>query len=218
MMIYDISVPLHNEMPVWPSDPPVRLEQQSHRAKDDSHTIRVTSIQCGNHTGTHLDAPSHMVGDSAGTLSDIPLEQLVGLARVIDLPGVRSIGPADLEGQTWEGVDRVLFRTENSTHWDDTSFYEQFVYLEPEGAEFLVDRGVRLVGIDYLSIDRYGSVAHPSHFVLLKKSVVILEGLNLLDVPAGDYQLVALPMKLSRADGAPVRAILMNAVPETGTG
>ncbi len=151
-----------------------------------------------------------MIGPEAGTLNDIPLEQLVGPARVIDLPGVASIGESELKPQDWEGVERVLFRTDNSSHWKDTGFWEKFVYLEPQGAQFLVDRGIRLVGIDYLSIDAYGSTDHASHFVLLTKSVVILEGLNLLDVPPGDYELVALPIKMDRADGALVRAILRN--------
>ena len=210
MPIYDISVPIHNDMHVWPSDPGIRLEVNRNLGRDESHTIQVTTIHCGSHTGTHLDTPVHMIGPDAGTLNDIPLEQLVGPARVVNLPGVASIGESELKTQDWEGVDRVLFRTDNSSHWKDAGFWEQFVYLEPQGAQFLVDRGIRLVGIDYLSIDAYGSANHSSHFVLLTKSVVILEGLNLLDVPPGDYELVALPIKLAGADGAPVRAILRN--------
>jgi arylformamidase len=210
MAIYDISVPIHNNMHVWPSDPRIRLEESRHLARDESHTIQVTTIHCGSHTGTHLDTPIHMIGSDAGTLDDIPLEQLVGPARVVDLPGVAAIGESELKSQDWEGVERVLFRTDNSFHWRDTGFWKQFVYLEPQGARFLVEKGIRLVGIDYLSIDRYGSEDHASHFVLLKKSIVILEGLNLLDVGPGDYELVALPIKLDGADGAPVRAILRN--------
>jgi arylformamidase len=208
-MIYDISVPIRNSMHVWPSDPPVQLESHSHLARDESHTILVTSINCGSHTGTHLDAPSHMV-EGGKTLSDVPLEQLVGPARVVEVGGVRSIRKEDLDELSWEGVERVLFKTDNSSHWQDDRFYEEFVYLEPEAAQVLADQGVRLVGIDYLSIDRYRSESHPTHFVLLAKSIVILEGLNLEGVPAGDYQLVALPIKLQQGDGAPVRAILMN--------
>ncbi len=151
-----------------------------------------------------------MVGRDAPTLSDIPLDQLVGPARVIDLPGVAAIGVSELESLDWEGVERVLFRTDNSSHWNDPGFWEHFVYLEPRAARFLVKQGVRLVGIDYLSIDPFRSEDHPTHFVLLTESVVILEGLNLLDVEPGDYELVALPIKLSHADGAPVRAILRN--------
>ena len=104
----------------------------------------------------------------------------------------------------------MIFRTENSSHWSDPTFNEDFVYLEPDAARFVADLGLRLVGIDYLSIDGYRSTEHPSHFVLLRKSIVILEGLDLANVPAGDYQLVALPLKLDGADGAPVRAVLIN--------
>ena len=208
-MIYDISVPIHNSMHVWPSDPGVELVANSHVARDGSHTIMVTSINCGSHTGTHLDAPCHMIA-GAGTLSDIPLEQLVGTVRVVEVPGVRSIAVDNLEGLGWEDVERVIFKTDNSAHWKDDGFYEDFVYLEPEAARFLVRRGIRLVGIDYLSIDRYRSDDHPTHMVLLKESIVILEGLDLDGVPARDYQLVALPIKLDRADGALVRAILTN--------
>lgn len=208
-MIYDITVPIRNDMPVWPSDPQVQLNPQVHQARDGSHSIRVTSIQCGNHTGTHMDAPSHMMASGA-TLNDIPLERFVGPAQVIDLPGVSLIGRSDLEPHLDPGVERVLLKTDNSEHWSDDGFYEEFASLTTDGAEFLVERGILLVGIDYLSIERYGSVDHATHFVLLERSVVILEGLTLKDVPAGSYQLVALPMKLDQADGAPVRAILMS--------
>jgi arylformamidase len=208
-LIYDISVPIHNDMHVWPSDPKVKLEEKVHEAKDGSHSIRVTSIHCGNHTGTHLDAPSHMMSTGT-TLNDIPLERFVGPAQVVDLCGVSLIGRGEVEPHLEDGVERVLFKTDNSTHWDDDGFYEGFASLTPDGARFLVERGVQLVGIDYLSIERYKSVDHATHMVLLEQSVVILEGLNLRDVSAGHYQLFALPMKLDRADGAPVRAILMS--------
>jgi arylformamidase len=208
MVIYDISVSIHNDMHVWPSDPKVRLEQQRHQSRDGSHAIRVTSIQCGNHTGTHLDAPSHML-DGGTTLSDIPLDRLVGPSQVVDIPGVATVGRTNLENRIRDGLERVLLKTDNSRHWSDSDFYEDFTGLTPDGAEYLVELGVRLVGIDYLSIERYGSLDHATHFVLLRESVVILEGLNLEDVPAGEYQLVALPLKLDRADGAPLRAILL---------
>jgi arylformamidase len=207
-MIYDVTVPITNAMPVWPGDPPVQLSAKSILSRDNTHTIRLTGIEMGSHTGTHVDAPFHMI-DGGKRLSDLPLEALTGKATVFDVPGVRSLGRSGLERLNWSGVpERVLFKTENSQHWQDGQFYEEFVYLEPEGAEFLVERGVRLVGIDYLSIDKFKSEAHPSHFVLLKKDIVILEGLNLDGVPAGEYTLVALPLNLQDADGAPARVIL----------
>ena len=208
-MIYDVSVPITNTMPVWPGDPPVQLLPKSHQSRDKTHTVRLTAITMGSHTGTHMDAPFHMI-DGGKTLEQFPLEAVVGRARVVEITGVRSIGRAQLERLNWDGVERVLFKTDNSGHWNDGKFYEDFVYLEPEGAEFLVQRGVKLVGIDYWSIDKFKSESHPSHFVLLGKDIVILEGLNLSGPAAGEYMLCALPLNLQDADGAPARVILMD--------
>ena len=206
-MIYDVTVSITNTMPVWPGDPAVQVSAKSHLSRDKTHTVRLTAIEMGSHTGTHIDAPFHMI-DGGKRLHEFPLDTLTGKATVFEIPGVRSLGRADLQRLNWSGVERVLFKTENSRHWQDGKFYEEFVYLDPEGAEFLVGRGVRLVGIDYLSIDEYKSESHPSHFVLLKKNIVILEGLNLNAVPPGEYGLVALPLNLQDADGAPTRVIL----------
>jgi arylformamidase len=162
----------------------------------------------GSHTGTHIDAPYHMI-EGGKRLDEFSLDVLAGKATVFEIPHVRSIGRFELEPLRWDSVERVLFKTENSKHWQDEGFYEDFVYLEPEGAEYLTGRGVRLVGIDYLSIDRFGSGDHPSHFVLLSRDILILEGLNLNFVPPGEYTLFALPLNLREADGAPARVILM---------
>ena len=208
-MIYDVTVPITNTMPVWPGDPAVHLLPKSHLSRDKSHTVQLTAIEMGSHTGTHLDAPYHFV-EGGRRLHEIPLEQLTGRAAVINLPGVRSIGRKDLEDLKWDGIERVLFKTENSKHWQDGKFYEDFVYLEPDAAEFLAGRGVRLVGIDYLSIDKFKSEKHPTHFALLTKNIVILEGLDLSKVSPGEYTLFALPLNLQDADGAPTRVILTN--------
>jgi arylformamidase len=208
-MIYDVTVPITNSMPVWPGDPAVQLTSKSHESRDKTHTVCVTNINMGSHTGTHIDAPFHMVDDGK-KLEEISLEVFTGKASVFEILGVRSIGPAELAPFDLKGVERVLFKTDNSEHWNDGKFYEEFVYLEPEGAEILVQQGVRLVGIDYLSIDKFRSPSHPSHFVLLKKDIPIIEGLNLNAVPAGQYTLVGLPLNLQCADGAPARVILMD--------
>jgi len=208
-MIYDVTVPITNTMPVWPGDPAVRLTAKEHVSRDKTHTVRLTAIEFGSHTGTHIDAPFHMI-EGGKRLNEFPLETLTGRATVVEIPGARSLRRAELELLDWRGVERVLFKTENSSHWNDGKFYEDFVYLDPDGAEFLVEQGLRLVGIDYLSIDKFRSESHASHFVLLKKNIPILEGLNLSAVPAGEYTLVALPLNLHNADGAPTRVILMN--------
>jgi arylformamidase len=196
-------------MPVWPSDPPVKLTPSAIASSEGRYTIRVTSIELGSHTGTHIDAPDHFV-DGGRKLNEIPLDCLVGEATVFDIPGVRSICRKNLENLDWRGVHRVLFKTDNSALWADKSFHKDFVYLEPDAAEFLVDREIRLVGIDYLSIDPFGSEGHPAHFVLLPRNVVILEGLDLSKIAAGRYHMAALPLNLQRADGAPTRVILMD--------
>lgn len=208
-MIYDVTVPITNAMPVWPGDPAVELTSKSKDSRDKTHTVCVTNINMGSHTGTHIDAPFHMVDDGK-KLEEISLEVFTGKASVLEILGARSIGPAELTPFDLKGVERILFKTDNSEHWNDGKFYEEFVYLEPEGAEILVQQGVRLVGIDYLSIDKFRSPSHPSHFVLLKKDIPIIEGLNLNAVPAGQYTLVGLPLKLQCADGAPARVILMS--------
>ena len=163
----------------------------------------------GSHTGTHIDAPWHFV-ENGKRLNEIPMDLLVGPAMVVNLDNVRFITRADLEPVNLQGCKRVLFKTENSNHWDDGQFYENFVYLEPDGAEWLVEHGVRTVGIDYLSIDPFRSQGHPSHFVLLGNDVAILEGLNLSRIAPGRYHMVALPLNLQDVDGAPTRVILMD--------
>jgi arylformamidase len=208
-MLYDVTIPITNTMPVWPGDPPVQLIRTSHPSRDKNHSVYVTAITMGSHTGTHLDAPFHMI-DGGKKLNEFSLDTLVGKATVFEIPGVRSIGRSDLEQFQWDGVERVLFKTDNSSHWEDGRFYEQFVYLQPDGAEFLVQRGVRLIGIDYLSIDKFHSDAHPAHLVLLTKNILILEGLNLKNISPGEYAIYALPLNLQDVDGSPARVILMN--------
>jgi arylformamidase len=208
-MIHDVTVPITNTMPVWPSDPPVKLTPQSHLSRDKTHTVRLTSIEMGSHTGTHIDAPWHFV-ENGRQLNQISIETLVGRATVFELPNIRSIGRQDVERLPLTGIERALFKTENSKHWNDGRFFEEFVYLEPEAAQVLVDHGVKLVGIDYLSIDKFKSEKHPTHFVLLERNVVILEGLNLSAIAPGEYNMVALPLNLQDADGAPTRVILIS--------
>ncbi len=208
-MIYDVSVPLTNSMPVWPSGPPIRLRSTPHLSRDGSYTINETVIEMNSHMGTHIDAPYHFVADGK-RLHEISLDQLVGKATVFEIPDARSIGMTELKALNWDGVERVLFKTENSKHWQDGVFYEDFVYLEPEGAEFLVERGIRLVGIDYLSIEKFRAEKHLTHFALLTKNVVVIEGLDLSRVPQGDYTMYALPLNLHGVDGGPTRVILTN--------
>jgi arylformamidase len=207
-MIYDVTVPITNTMPVWPSDPPVRLTPKSYIASDGT-TIRLTNVEMGSHTGTHIDAPWHFVPHGR-RLNEIPLETLVGTAHVFYIGGTASIRKSDVERLPLDGVERVLFKTDNSGHWQDGTFYRDFVYLEPDAATVLVRRGIKLVGIDYLSIDAFTSETHPTHCILLEQNVIVVEGLDLNAVPSGEYQMAALPLKIHGADGAPTRVILLS--------
>jgi arylformamidase len=208
MKIYDVSVPVHEGMPTWPSDPGLSLEFASSFAKG-GHS-NVTRIAMGAHTGTHMDAPMHFEPDGYG-IERLALDVLIGPCRVFDLTGID--GPIDrraLQKCDLRGVTRALFKTRNSDLWarDVHEFDRDFIAVVAGGAEYLVRHGVKLVGVDYLSIEPYGSKDHPVHHMLLRADVVIIEGLNLSEVPAGDYELIALPVKLKGRDGAPARVVL----------
>jgi arylformamidase len=204
MQIFDISVPLAAGLPSWPGDPCLEVEPVLLLEKGDG--ARVSRITLGDHSGTHLDTPAHMLEDGA-SLDDIPLSSLMGRALVADLRGCAAIGLRELEGLPLAGEERLLLRTDNSSLWTKPDFCPDFVALTPEGAEYLVSKGIRLVGIDYLSIESFngdGSV----HRTLLGNGVVILEGLDLSVIPAGVYELICLPLRIAGGAGAPVRAVL----------
>ncbi len=201
---YDVTVPISPRLPVWPGDPKVRLERS--RFVDGDNVVHSMRMHLGNHTGTHVDAPRHMLDDGA-TLDSIPIERWLGPARVvaIDAP---VIGAGELEGIDLEGVDKVLFKTRNAGRLYDPEFDKSFVAVDPSGARLLVERGVRLVGIDYLGIEAYSSRDFATHHILLGAGVLIIEGLDLARVPPGDYQLLCLPLLLEKGDGAPARVVL----------
>lgn len=209
--ILDISLGISPEMLTWPSDPGVSIEAWSRISA--GKPANVSELRCGTHTGTHIDPPLHFLAE--GTPIDrIPPEVLVGPAVVADLTSVeRDIGAAELEGlHLPAGTERLLLHTRNSELWRDPSpkFTEDYVAVTADGARWLVDHGIRLVGIDYLSVEHRGTSGHPTHLTLLQGGVVIVEGVNLDGVPAGDYTLVCLPLKLVGGDGGPSRALLLS--------
>jgi arylformamidase len=194
-------------MPVYEGDPGVKIEAWSSFAKGDSSNVSMLNF--GAHTGTHVDAPAHFI-EGANTIDKLSLEILIGPARVIQVPeDYTEIDPAFLSGCDLADVERVLFRTRNSGFWDQ-GFRKDFTHLVPEAAELLVRNGVKLAGTDYLSIEKFHSGHHRTHLTLLSHGIVIVEGLNLGDVPAGDYELICLPLKIAdgSGDGAPARAVL----------
>jgi arylformamidase len=207
MAIYDITVPIRAGMPIYEGDPALSIESWSALAEGAS--ANVSFLHFGAHTGTHVDAPAHFI-EGAGRIDSLPLDVLIGPARVIRVPDDRmQIGPEFLNECDLTNVTRVLFHTRNSSFWNQ-GFRKDFTHVLPEAAELLVERGVKLVGNDYLSVEKFHSGHHRTHLTLLHSSVVIVEGLNLTDVPAGDYELICLPMKIAdgAGDGAPARVVL----------
>lgn len=209
--ILDITLPYSPDYPAWPGEPGPKLELLRSLARGDS--ANVTRLDAGMHFGTHVDAPVHFI-EGAGGVDTLPLDVLVGAAVVVDVGAATLITPAVLEASAIPaGATRVLFKSTNSSLWDDPGhvFRQDYVALSLEAARALVKRGVRLVGVDYLSVERFGEPGHATHHVLLAAGVVIVEGLDLRQVAAGAYRLVCLPLKLVGADGAPARVVLIEA-------
>jgi arylformamidase len=205
--IYDISVPIRSGGLVYPGNPEIEISLQQAVAKGAG--ANVSFIRFGSHTGTHADAARHFFDDGQ-TVDAIPLERLIGPALLLSFPDdLRAVGAADLQKHDIKGHRRILLRTRNSALLSQKEFARDYTFLAPDGAQYLVDQGVELVGIDYLSIEQFHSGHHKTHRTLLGKSVVILEGLD-LSVPApGAYQLICLPLRIEGCDGAPARAVLV---------
>jgi arylformamidase len=209
MEIYDISLPIAPDLPVWPGDPPVSLERVS--SIDAGAQANVSRLALSVHAGTHVDAPDHFLNDGR-TVESLPLEVLTGPASIVSiLDEVKVITPRVLDrAGIPSGAERVLLKTRNSFLWarGEKTFDVSFVALSPEAAEWIVQHGVKLVGVDYLSVAPYDESV-PTHRALLQAGVVILEGLDLSSVTPGSYDLYCLPLKLTGSDGAPARAILL---------
>jgi arylformamidase len=210
MPIYDVTVPVSNELPTWPSDPGVEIVDYRSFAAGDG--VNVSMLNLGAHTGTHVDAPAHFI-DGAAKVESLPLDALIGDALVIEVPEeIRAIDEKFVQQHYVAGTERVLFKTRNSAFWSeaDPQFHTDFTYLDLPAARWLVEQGIKLVGIDYLSIEKYASEKHETHLALLSQGVVILEGLNLTGIVAGKYELICLPLRLrsNKGDGAPARVVL----------
>ena len=209
MTIYDISLTISPNLPIWPGDPALELEQIE--SMDKGAHNNVTRISAAVHLGTHVDAPYHFLNDGR-TVEQLPLEVLTGPCYVTQLPdGIEAITSEVLDRTEINAeMKRVLFGTRNSHLWakGESKFQTDFVAITEDGAEWLVERGVQLVGVDYLSVAPYGDSV-PTHTVLLKAGVVLVEGLNLSNVMRGFYHLYCLPLKIAGSDGAPARAILI---------
>lgn len=205
----DVTAPMDPAtMPVYPGDAPMKLTFLHDMRKGDGFTL--SQVDMGLHTGTHVDAPMHFVREGA-TLDQVPLEKFLGPVRVIDCsPDALAVDAAELNQHAWRGAKRVFFRTRNSrNHWmTDVNFHKDFTYVAPDAAQLLADAGVELVGIDYISMEKFHAETPRTHWILLGKGIPIIEGLDLRDVAAGDYELMLLPMKVMGHEAAPVRALL----------
>jgi arylformamidase len=210
MSLYDISVSVRPDLPVWEGDPPVRLQRVA--SIEEGSSCNITFLEFSAHTGTHVDAPLHFV-PGGRSIDALDPRALVGPVVVAEFSVARQITAADLQAAALPAdTQRLLCKTSNSRLWREgpPGFSREFVGLAPDGAEWLVRRGIQLVGIDYLSIEGYDSVLSgaPVHHALLEAGLVVLEGLDLTGIEPGGYTLLCLPLKLQGSDGAPCRAML----------
>ncbi|MGZ3578199.1 MAG: cyclase family protein [Syntrophales bacterium] len=203
----DISLTLKSNMMHWPGDPPVSIERV--RAMDKGDTVNLSKITMGAHSGTHVDAPVHFIKGAEG-VDQLLFDSLMGPARVIEIADADTIREEDITDYRIKKGERILLRTQNSIKkilYRDV-FTEDFVYLEKSAAEFLVSRGIKTLGVDYLSIGGYKKNGPDVHRLLLGAGILIIEGLDLSETPPGLYNMICLPMKILDSDGAPARVIL----------
>ena len=208
--LIDVSLPLGPDTLVWPGDPPIEIEPKLRIAKGDP--ANVSQLRIGTHSGTHVDPPVHFV-EGAAAIDELPLERVAGPALVADLRHVNApIAAGELEGLGLpDGLSRLLLRTSNSELWRSlpVDFPDTYACLTPDAAKWIVERGIQLVGIDFLSIEQKGASGHPVHHILLENDVVIVEGLDLREAEPGQYTLFCLPLKVTGGDGGPARAMLI---------
>jgi arylformamidase len=210
MRIYDISLTITPELPIYPGDPAIVLERIA--KMEDGDSCNITHLSMSAHVGTHVDAPFHFLGGNTSTVERLPLNLLIGRAYVLNLPDdLVQITAADLQqAEIPPRTRRLLLKTRNSKLWSrkEKRFQTDFVALNSDAAQYLVNRGIKLVGIDYLSVAPFRQ-GEATHKILLQAGVVVLEGLHLSEVSQGRYSLYCLPLKLAGSDGAPARAILI---------
>jgi arylformamidase len=205
MPLYDATITLHEGMLLYPGDPPFKLQSRYRLA--DGGPFNLCEISMATQTGTHVDPPAHYFDRGAG-VDQIPLSAMVGLGIVLDMRGRPYVDRKALADSPLDGQRRVLLKTDNSQRLQQTEFAADYVYLTEDGATFLVEKGVKLIGIDYLSIEKYQSSGAPVHRTLLTAGVLIVEGINLVDVPPGPCKIYCLPLKIKDGDGSPARVLI----------
>ena len=210
MNIIDITIPLSDKTPVWEGEKGITIKFVDRI--DDTSDFNVSRIELGVHAGTHVDTP-YYIFKNGNTADQIPLDVLIGCVQVIGIPEGISVIDKDclMNLDIKDGVERILFKTSNSRYWvsDRYSFNRDYVALNSQGARYLVDMDLKLVGIDYFSVSVYDDLIQP-HKIFLDRDVVILENIDLRQVTMGLYELICLPLKIVGTDGAPVRAVLIS--------
>lgn len=205
MKLIDISVPIDSRLATYPGNTPFSLDAVKRIANGDSSNV--STIRMSAHAGTHVDAPRHFFDDGVG-VEGLPLEMLCGRARVIELTTRRAVTAEDFSGVDLREDVRILLKTHNSRLWGSPEFHTEFIGVSEGAARFLVDRGVKVLGVDYLSVEQYKAPGAPAHHVLLGAGIIVIEGLNLRDVEPGSYEMFCLPLPVVGADGAPARVVL----------
>lgn len=205
MKIFDVTLSISKDMIVYPGDPPVKIERKATIGKDDAR-YNLSRYCFGSHAGTHVDSPRHFIEDGQA-VDSISLEMLIGRVRVVELTAP-CIDETALEEFDFTADMRVFFKTRNSYLWAQKKFVEDYVAITPGAARALVNNGIKVVGIDYLSVEKFGSQDFETHLTLLNAGIIIIEGLDLREVEPADYEMVCLPLKIKDGDGAPARVIL----------
>ncbi len=204
LRIHDVTVPLTPGMASYPGDPSFGLETVQRLGESP---FALSRLALSTHTGTHVDAPAHFVPGGA-TVDQLPLEILMGKARVVEVLARERIQREDLESLDLRDDLRVLLKTRMSGQLHRSAYQQDHVYLSHDAAVYLVQAGLKLVGFDYLSIDRFGSTEFPAHQALLGRGVIVVEGLDLSEVEPGEYEMACLPLRVGSGDGAPARVVL----------
>ncbi len=206
MKLYDISIPLSPDVPVFPGDPTVSFTEHSEINKGGVCNLSIYNY--GSHSATHMDAPIHFIKDGK-SVSDLPLERFMGRALVVDIGSCNAVTAEHVRPLNIEQGMNILFKTGNGDALFNSEFKKDFVYITPEAAQVLVDKQVNLVGIDYLSVEQFGASEFIAHKILLSNEIIILEGIRLTEIEPGEYTLIAFPVLIEKANGSSVRAVLL---------
>ena len=205
MPLIDVSVPLDAQTPTYPHNTPFSLEAIKRIARGDSSNV--STLHMSAHAGTHVDAPRHFFDDRPGTEA-LPLDLLIGRVRLVQVDTRTGITAEDLQPFDLGGDIRVLIKTRNSSFWGSPDFHEDYVGVTASGATHLVERGIKVVGVDYLSVEQFKNTGKPAHHTLLGAGVIVIEGLDLREVDPGLYEMFCLPLRVIGSDGAPARVVL----------